>query len=55
MSEKNNNNNDYPKSFEDFEWLSHYAPRFTIDPNEIEILHTPTEFYNNLKVFLCKF
>ena len=36
--------------FEQFEWLKNYCPYFEMDAKNIEILETPTEFYNVLKV-----
>ena len=51
MSEKTGNCDDnFAKSFEEFEWLNQYAPCFEIESKEIEILKTPVEFYNCLKV-----
>lgn len=44
------NNENYEKSFEEFEWLNDYAPCFVIDSNKIEILNEPSQFYNRLKV-----
>lgn len=36
--------------FEQFEWLKSYCPYFEMDAKNIEILETPTEFYQVLKV-----
>lgn len=32
--------------------LDHVAPRFEIDPSEIEIIDSPTAFYETLKVWV---
>ena len=42
--------NDFSKSFQEFEWLTHYSPQFQVKANDIEILSTPIDFYNCLKV-----
>jgi hypothetical protein len=47
MSEENN---EFCKSFQEFEWIKQYSPCFQIKSNDIEILSSPTDFYNYLKV-----
>ena len=38
------------ENFDDFKWLNNYTPCFTVDPSDIEILHSPQQFYTHLKV-----
>ena len=41
---------DDESEFEQFKWLGKYTPCFEIDSANIEIMQTPAEFYDNLKV-----
>ena len=41
---------DDESEFEQFKWLGKYTPCFEIDSAKIEIMQTPAEFYDNLKV-----
>ena len=43
-------NDEFYKSFQEFEWIKQYSPCFQIKSNDIEILNHPNDFYNYLKV-----
>lgn len=36
--------------FEEFKWLAKHTPCFEVDSANIEVLQTPGQFYDNLKV-----